>query len=154
MPKFSQALFNTICERMSDGESLRTICTDKDMPARSTVHKWLADDDKRTGNKRLFLSDQYARAQSERADKLFDECLEIADEAANDITAKEDGTQVVNHENIQRARLRVDTRKWMIGKMQPRKYGDRTQMELTGAEGEAIKTEIQVNIIDPKQPQA
>lgn len=41
MTKFSQALFNTICERIANGESLRAICADSDMPDKATVLRWL-----------------------------------------------------------------------------------------------------------------
>ncbi|MBT8043576.1 MAG: hypothetical protein KJO79_01395 [Verrucomicrobiae bacterium] len=34
-----------------------------------------------------------------------------------------------NHENIQRSRLRVDTRKWMTSKMKPKKYGDKLELD-------------------------
>ncbi len=126
MVNFTQQLFDAICERIADGESLRSICDSEDMPSKSTVMKWLADD----GTEKL--SDQYARAREMQADVIFDECLEIADCGDGDMIKKEDGTVAINHENIQRSRLRVDTRKWMAGKMRPKKYGDKQQMELSG----------------------
>lgn len=60
------------------------------------------------------LCTQYARAREIQADMLFDEILEIADNTTSDVTFAKDGTNTVNHENIQRARLRIDTRKWFI----------------------------------------
>src|SRR5258708_32882014 len=56
--------------------------------------------------------DQYARAREEQADKLFREIIEIADEASGDYVTTSDGKRIVDHENIQRSRLRVDARKW------------------------------------------
>jgi hypothetical protein len=44
----------------------------------------------------------------------------------------EDGREVVDHDHIQRAKLRVETRKWMLGKMAPKKYGDKQQIEHSG----------------------
>ena len=110
MPSFSQELFDTICDRLADGESLRKICRDKDMPNQVTVFRWLANDDE--------LGKQYARAREAQADSLFDDCLDIAD--------KFDGAQeMLEPEHIQRAKLRIDTRKWMAGKLRPKKYGDK-----------------------------
>ena len=71
------------------------------------------------------IASWYARAREERADLLFERIAAIAKDATGDYVKKEDGTLVVDHENIQRSRLRVDTMKWMASKLAPRKYGDR-----------------------------
>jgi hypothetical protein len=60
----------------------------------------------------------YARARDAQADKLFKECLEIADKATP--------------ENVSVARLQVDTRKWAAARLAPRKYGDRVEHEVKG----------------------
>ncbi len=70
---------------------------------------------------------QYAHAREMQADTLFDEALEIADEASEDWTTAKDGTRVLDHEHVQRSRLRVDTRKWAAGKLAPKRYGDKIQ---------------------------
>lgn len=127
MAEFSQDLFDTICERIADGESLRDICSDDDMPNKSSVFRWLANDPA--------LSDQYARAREEQADAIFDEVLSIADDGRNDWMERrgeEDAGWVTNGENIQRSRLRIDARKWMAGKLRPKKYGDKTMHEHGG----------------------
>lgn len=113
-------MFDRICERIADGESLRTICKDDDTPSKSTVFKWLANDDT--------LADQYARARQAQADAIFDEILDIADDAQNDWMERNgedsEGWQV-NGEHLQRSRLRIDARKWMAGKLRPKVYGDK-----------------------------
>lgn len=128
---FDQAIADQICERLADGESLRTICTDEAMPARSTVFKWLGE--------QAAFSDQYARARSAQADAIFDDILEIADNGSNDWMERRnaDGENIgwrENGEALRRSQLRVDARKWMAGKLAPKKYGEKTQ--LTGADGE------------------
>lgn len=115
MPKFSQALFDKICERIADGESLRTICEQDNMPNKATVFRWLAQDEK--------LGDQYARAREKQADSLFDECLAIADQYDSSEKLENDT------DHIQRARLRIDTRKWMAGKLRPKVYGEKLELE-------------------------
>ena len=129
-----------ILTRMMSGESLRNICADAKMPARSTVHLWIAknegaEPDGQGGIKPgTGFSDRYARAREVRADDMFDEMLEIADDDKRDwepVRDKESGDIVdikVDGEHIQRARLRVDTRKWQLSKMDPRKYGEKLDL--------------------------
>lgn len=125
-----------ICERLADGESLRAICRDDDMPNKATVFRWLGLHDE--------FSDQYARARETQADSLFDDVLEIADDARNDWMERngdDDQGWQANGEHIQRTRLRIDARKWMAGKLRPKVYGEKSQFEHTGADGGAIQTE-------------
>ncbi len=125
--KYSEALAALICERLAEGETLRAICRDKAMPGKTTVLRWLGDEtnaDFRT---------QYAHAREMQADALFDEALEIADDVSGDWSTDKDGKKVLDHENIQRSRLRVDTRKWAAGKLAPKKYGDK--LDLGGSIG-------------------
>lgn len=70
---------------------------------------------------------QYARAFITRADYLVEEMLDIADASENDISIDGEGNEKVNNDAIQRARLRVDTRKWFASKLSPKKYGDRVE---------------------------
>jgi hypothetical protein len=56
-----------------------------------------------------------------------DEALEIADETSDDWITTEDGKKILDHEHVQRSRLRVDTRKWAASKLAPKKYGDKFQ---------------------------
>lgn len=125
-----------ICRRMAEGESLLSICKDPDMPVRQTVHRWLLDEKYRD------FRDNYAHARELRADHLFDEAQEIADDASYDWqerATKSGGTMVLcDYEHVQRSRLRVDTRKWIAGRMAPKKYGDKVQAEISGSDGEPL----------------
>ncbi len=105
--KFTPKTADQICERIADGESLRLVCEDETMPAKSTVMRWLNDD------RILEFRDQYAHAREAQADCYADQIIEIADAAAADNTA------------VQRARLRVDARKWKASKLAPKAYGDK-----------------------------
>lgn len=77
-------------------------------------------------------SEQYARAREQRADNIFEEILDIVDCEDNDIYLDDDGNPRTNHDVIQRDRLRVDARKWMLGKMAPKKYGDKLDITSDG----------------------
>ena len=132
---YSKDIAADILARIMGGESLRSICRDEAMPARSTVHLWLA--------KNADFSDQYARACDIRAEEMFDEMFEIADDGTNDWMLRgsgEDAIEVTNHENIQRSRLRIDTRKWALSKMNPKKYGEKITNEVVGKDGGPIAT--------------
>lgn len=122
---------NEICRRLTEGESLRTICATEGMPSKSTVMRWLADDEEFRG--------LYAAARTLQADILTDEILDISDNGSNDWMQRkrEDGStdEVVNHEHISRSRLRVDSRKWLASKLAPKKYGDATLLKVGDAEG-------------------
>ena len=72
---YSDKLAATICGRLAEGESLRTICADDAMPGKSTVLRWLLD-----GEHKVFR-DQYARAREAQADYFADEILAIADDS-------------------------------------------------------------------------
>ena len=128
--EFSQDIADKICERIAAAESLRSICDSDEFPSAATVFKWLNDFPA--------FSEQYARAKEESADAIFDEMMEIADNARNDWMeqhGKDDVGYQLNGEHIQRSRLRVDTRKWILGKLKPKKYGDKISAELSGADG-------------------
>ena len=67
-----------------------------------------------------------------QADALFDEALEIADAVSDDWITTEDGRKILDHEHVQRSKLRVETRKWAAGKLAPKRYGDKMNLEHTG----------------------
>lgn len=128
---FTPELAEKICKRLADGESLRNICRDEDMPHRTTVHKWLLD----VKGKRDFI-DQYEEAMKVRTDNMFDELMDVADDGQNDYMEKELDSgkviEVVNHEHIQRSRLRADVRKWYLSKIAPKRFGDKLDVTSGG----------------------
>jgi hypothetical protein len=73
--------------------------------------------------------EKYEIARMLQAEFWSHEILEIADDSTGDFIINEHGDRVVDHENINRARLRVDTRKWLLSKLLPKRYGDRVQAE-------------------------
>lgn len=130
---FSPEVADAICERLANAESLRSICCDPEMPGQTTVFRWLADpahDEFRQ---------QYARAREAQADALFDEVLDIADDGTNDWMERKnaDGEAGLgwqeNGEAIRRSQLRIDARKWMAGKLRPKKYGDKLDVDVNHA---------------------
>lgn len=113
-----------ICDRITAGQSLRTICTDPTMPDKATVFRWLGQDEA--------FRDQYARARELQAEAMLEEILQIADDGSNDTYEDEDGNPRTEQDVIARSRLRVDARKWAMSKMAPKKYGDKLDVDVAG----------------------
>ncbi|WP_313078333.1 terminase small subunit-like protein [Agrobacterium pusense] len=134
---FTEEVGDAICERLALGESVRSICDDEAMPSMSTVFKWLRDNEA--------FSQQYARAREVQADALFDDIIDIADDGRNDWMEKRnaDGENIgwqENGEALRRSQLRIDARKWMAGKLRPKKYGEK--LALTDGDGGPLKIEV------------
>ena len=113
---------------IADGLSLREACKRDGMPDRGTVFRLCETDEA--------FRNQYARACEARSDAIFDEMLDIADDGTNDWQTKQsaDGEsyESLNAEHVQRSRLRIDARKWVLSKMNPKKYGDKIGLEHSG----------------------
>ncbi len=129
----------TICARLADGESLRSICRDDDMPDKATVFRWLLLPERED------FRDQYARAREMQADSHVDDMTDIADDGTNDWMERKNadgstGDIVLNGEHIQRSRLRVDTRKWIAERMKPKKYG--SKLALTDPDGGPLQVTV------------
>lgn len=118
---YSEELIATICSRIAQGESMNRISKDDSMPALATMFRWMGEPDKKV------FREKYDVAMQQRAEFLFEEMLDIADETARDTITGENGDRA-NTEWISRSKLRVDTRKWMLAKMVPKKYGDKVAL--------------------------
>ncbi len=121
--KYTQELAATICAEIGLGKSLRTVLKGEDMPAMSSVFLWLRE--------HKDFSEQYARACEERTEAMAEDIIDISDESSRDFIETEDGRMIPNTEAIQRSKLRVDTRKWLMAKMKPKKYGDKMEVDNT-----------------------
>ena len=123
-----------ICSLLADGESLRKVCERPGMPGKATVFCWLAQHEE--------FRDQYAKATETRADAIFEEMFDIADNVAEEAAA------------VGKARLRIDTPKWALARMNPKKYGDKVSQEIDHKSSDgsmATKpTTIQLLPVEPK----
>lgn len=117
---------NYVFNQIGKGRAVRQILRDdKDiikLPSRVTFYDWVVNDNE--------LLNRYAYVTKVRADILFDEILEIADDGRNDTYVNSDGLEVINHEHVQRSRLRIDARKWALARMAPEKYGDKQEHDV------------------------
>ena len=120
----------TICSRIACGESLRKVCMEDEMPSATSVFLWLT--------KYPDFADNYANAQRERSEALYEEMFEIGDDVKADPA------------EVSKAKLRVDTRKWALARMNPKKYGDKIAHVGGGPDDSPIKTETILGV-DPSQ---
>lgn len=137
---FTQDIAEVICTRIAEGESLREICRDDDMPTRMTIYRWLQADP--------IFCDQYARAREDQADTLADEIIAIADEQPEVIAVINKQGELIEHKLdnafLQWQKNRMDARKWTAMKLKPKKYGDR----LVHAGDAEAPLEVQNNALD------
>lgn len=119
-----------ICQSIASGMSLREWSRDNGF-AVSTVHTWIDEDKAR--------AEQYAHARDERAELIFDEL----DGHCNKAVMAESAVKVAG------LRLKVDTLKWKLGKMNPKKYGDK--LELAGDKESPLTVQI-VRLSDADKP--
>lgn len=136
-----QKIFDSICELIINGKSLRKALiefSDDKIIHATDFFRWIREDEAK--NK------QYARATEERAELMFEDMFDIADDGTNDyitITNKKgEDIEVLNSEHIQRSKLRVDTRKWALSKLMPKKYGDKLDLQNNGGTFEPSTTAI------------
>lgn len=127
---YSQELADELCLRIANGKSLNAVCKADDMPSKSLVYIWIA-------NNSEFL-DKYREATKQREDFHFDEMLDIADSVEPESS------------EIAKAKLKIDTRKWVLSRMNPRKYGDKPEAD--EEESNAQPVEVIVNVRDARKP--
>lgn len=149
---FTEELAAAICDRIANGESLRTICGGDCMPDKTTVLRWLADEERET------FRTQYAHARELQADFYAESIVDIADEEVTMIKKSKHQSGDESDEEIEvvfdptavaRNRLRVDARKWYASKLSPKKYGDK--MAIGGSDDlpPVLFTHIERKIVRP-----
>lgn len=114
-PRFRERAITVIVGRIADGKSLRSICRKRHMPNKRTVMDWLAADQQ--------FQMAYNLAYREREQVFFEDMVEIAD----------------TESNSKRARVRIYAREKTLAAMNPKKYGNRIQQEITGPNGGPVE---------------
>ena len=136
---YTPEIADEVCRRLADGETLPQICRDEHIPAASTIRGWALDD-------REDFAARYARARDLGLDAMADETIEIADDSRNDWIERETAAgrlvRVVDVEAVQRSRVRIDARRWLLSKLKPERYGD--SLKLTGGLDLSHKTDDQL----------
>lgn len=118
--KFSQVLTEKICEQIAHGKSLRAVCAEDDMPPMKTIYRWLEANEE--------FRHQYARARDKQADYFAEEIIEIADNVEAESAS------------VAKAKLQIDARKWAASKIAPKKYGDKSELDVKSSDGSMTPT--------------
>lgn len=143
--KYTQLLADEICQRIREGEPVRQICLLDHMPEQATFYRWLQD--------KADFREQYARAKEDQADTFAEELVDIADNSTNDWIERENQRGEIytayNEEAVSRAKLRIEARKWLMGKMKPKKYGEKT---LHGSDPDNPLPAVGFAIVPAKNP--
>lgn len=129
---YTEELAKEICRRIASGRTTLSVSRDDDMPARSTIIDWVLSNPQ--------FSVAYARARDMLLEHWGDEVIEISDDDANDLQPyeiikggyTERGTKSDNTV-VNRDKLGVDSRKWLLSKLKPGQYGDKIQAEHSGS---------------------
>lgn len=114
---------------VSCGETVCSFCRRKNIPP-TTCFEWIYRE----------FPEQYGHAREAAADYWADEIINIAYDTANDYKTNSKGEKTVNGEAVQRAKLKIDTIKWHLSKLAPKKYGDK--LDVTGNVETSVKTNL------------
>lgn len=116
--KYSDELLEEICERMSSGEDLESICRDAHMPDSATVYDWGSGETKCVDHEKV--SQYIARARERGYDTIASNTRKIA----RGISAESSG-------DVARDKLIIDTDLKLLAKWSKR-YSDKTAVDVTG----------------------
>ena len=123
---YSDAIAEQICDRLIEGESMRQICATDGFPSRSSLLRWMADDES--------FEAKCARARTMQADLMDDKILETAESCTE--------------ANCQSSKVKISAYQWRASKLAPKKYGDKVSAELTGPDGGPIQAAILVEFVN------
>lgn len=126
---YTEEIAATVCNGLAQGNTLLQICAeDPSLPDHSTIRLWAQE------NRNGFFA-QYARARDLGLDAMAEQLFSIADDGSKDyIERVGDSGQVFripDHEHMARSRLRIETRKWYLSKLAPKRYGEKVEIEMS-----------------------
>ena len=139
---FDQEIFDLVCEELMLGKTLKQICREQrainpKFPTDASIRLWAGKDEPKG------IFSQYAHARDIGLDAMAEELFSIADDGENDyMTVKMGGRDVeVEHKEFtSRSKLRIDTRKWYLSKIAPKRYSDR--LEIAGDKDAPLLVQI------------
>lgn len=124
------AVMTIVLERMADGKGLRTVLREMEGgPSVGVVLGWISEDEK--------LAERYTRARALCLDAMAEDIIDIADTAriGRKSVSKATGMEITEGDMVERSRLQVESRKWLMAKLAPHKYGERQHIEHSGSIG-------------------
>lgn len=141
--RYDEEVAKHLCMYIVDGQTLQEALLSAGL-TKDVYYRW------RYSN--ADFKEMIQTAMQERSWAQMEQCLEIADEASDDITVSNQGVPMINGKAIRRSELMINTRWKIMQKMLPKTFGDKSQMELTGADGKDLAP-VSFNIIPVPQGQ-
>lgn len=131
-----EAILNNIFEDISKGMSLRKACKNNGIP-RITFYNWIDEDQKEI--------DRYTRAKEQGIEARF----ESIEEDYSEEPQRDPETGKIDSAWVQLQRLKIDSKKWELSKLAPKKYGDKIDVT---SKGESIQAPsvVNVKIVEPE----
>lgn len=121
-------IVDDVIARISKGETLAAICRTPGYPATRTFYDWVEVDEE--------LSARFARARKVGFDAIADETIAIADTPP--AYTQTEGGMRIDAADIQHRKLQIETRLKLLAKWDPKRYGDKVQVDGPGAGGSHI----------------
>lgn len=137
------AIFNDICEKVILHKMSFNQAVEESEISLVSFYKWIVDSEER--------KELYNYARNIRSDVLFEEIIEIADtpEEGEVTTEKASGIEIKRGDMTEHRRLKVDARKWVVARMNPKKYGDKLDLSTNG---EKINQTPNINLVLEGKP--
>ena len=131
-----EAILGSIFEDISKGISLRKACKNSGIP-RLTFYNWIDDEQKEI--------DRYTRAKEQGIEARF----ESIEEDYSEEPQRDPETGKIDSAWVQLQRLKIDSKKWELSKLAPKKYGDKIDVT---SKGESIQAPsvVNVKIVEPE----
>ncbi len=113
MVELTREQVDKICALLIGGDSLAKICADNsELPKPNMIFYGL--------HKNPQFLEYYVRAREAQTEAYALELTELSDNVA------------LSAEAINKARLQIDTRKWIMSRLKPKKYGDNASLNVSG----------------------
>ncbi len=170
---YNDAIVDALCAKLADGKDLGSVCAAKGMPDPSQIYRWLAlypEFREKYAHAREVQADVYAAQTVAIADRCREgkktkrtvcETCRGTGITSIDVDGEEQAAtcgrcagaggfdEVTTSDMVERSRLMIEARKWYASKLAPKKYGDRISQEISGPDGAAIPTRVEVVFVDP-----
>lgn len=143
---YDETMAQEVCARIADGEPLTKVCRDGHLPSIMTVYRWMEDNSE--------FRESYARARRIQAHAWASEIIELADiPRPGDRIEVKDEAGVVSHKTVtadmvERSKLQVQARQWLVARLHPEMYGDRLAHQMLDEKGKPTKPPGVTLIID------
>ena len=139
-------IIEEICKKVSTGETLNSVCAEgKDFgyPPATTFRYWVLK------NTPPGIAVQYEAARKLQweswADQIADDSYKCRIGEQTETDASGNIVKVKTGDSVERSRLGIDAKKWLLSKLLPKQYGDKVDVQNTHHAGDTL-TELMLKM--------